>query len=79
MSANNEAAPFQFEDAMAMLLAVVLVLVFLGAISLPSRGEAQAPRNPCTAIVFKRSADSLYAELQAPRGTKVCRRVELEP
>ena len=31
-----------------------------------------ATPNPCHVVVFKETQDSLYAELQAPRGTKRC-------
>lgn len=34
--------------------------------------SAQSPPPLCTATVFKLTEDSLYAELQAPRGTRNC-------
>lgn len=41
---------------------------------------AQSPGhpNPCTAWTFKTTKDSIYAELQAPRGTKVCTQVVIQ-
>lgn len=68
---------FGVQDAIALVLAFLLVLSVMLGVTL--RAGAQAPKNPCTAIVFKHTTDSLYAELQAPRATTLCLRVELTP
>lgn len=53
------------------LIVVGLTLPWL-AIAVVAAAQEPTHGNPCSVVVFKITEDSLYAELQAPRGTKRC-------
>jgi hypothetical protein len=56
-----------------LIPALLLALAVVTTVHHAAVAEAQpTPPPPCSALVFKRTTDSLYAELQAPVGTKSC-------